>query len=70
MVKNRKPPAPMSLTIDFTGDRRVMEKLILEVQAAARRAGMEGPTIDVIRKPSPARKARKRPSVRKPRART
>jgi len=70
IVKNAKAPAAMRLKIGLNGDRRLTEKVILEVQAAARRVGLEVANIEVIRKPSSSRKARKRASGRKPRART
>lgn len=60
----------MRLKIDLNGDRRLTEKVILEVQATARRLGLEIANVEVIRKPPTTRKARKPASRRKPRART
>ena len=70
IVKNAKSAAPVRLKIGLKGDRRLTEKVILEVQAAARRVGLEVADIEVMRKPSSTRKARKPASGRKPRART
>ncbi len=69
-MKNAKATAGMRLKIGLNGDRRLTEKVILEVQAAARRLGVEVANIEVIPKPSSGRKARKRVSGRKLRART
>jgi hypothetical protein len=55
----------------LNGDRRLTEKVIREVQATARRLGLEIANIEVLSKPPSIRKARKKPaSSRKPRART
>jgi hypothetical protein len=57
------------LKIALKGDRRVTEKVILEVKAAARRLGLEIENVEVASKPSIGRKARKPVSGRKPKAR-
>jgi hypothetical protein len=59
----------MRLKIDLNGDRRLTEQLILEVQAEARRLGLDPPDVEITRKPATSRKARKPASRRKPRAR-
>ena len=59
----------MYLKIALKGDRRVTEKVILEVKAAAHRLGLEIENVEVTSKPSTGRKARKLASVRKPKAR-
>ena len=59
----------MRLRISLNGDRRLTEKVILEVKAAARRLGLEIANVEVVSKPSTRRKARKPASGRKPRAR-
>jgi hypothetical protein len=68
-AKDAEAHEAMHLQIGLRGDRRLTEKVILEVQAAARRVGLEVATIEVIRKPASGRKARKRSSGRKLRAR-
>jgi len=60
----------MRLKIDLNGDRRLTEKVILEVQELARRLGLPMPNVEVISKPPTTRKPRKSASRRKPRART
>jgi hypothetical protein len=59
----------MRLKIDLNGDRRLTEKVILEVQETARRLGLEIANVEVVSKPPTTRKARKPASRRKPRAR-
>lgn len=59
----------MRLKIGLKGDQRLTEKVILEVKAAARRLGLEIENVEVIRKPSTSRKARKPASGQKRRAR-
>ena len=63
----------MRLKIGLNGDRRLTEKVILEVKAAARRLGLEIANVEVVRKvarkPPTTRKARKPASRRKRRAR-
>lgn len=60
----------MRLKIDLNGDRRLTEEIILEVQAAAGRLGLEIANVEVTPKPSTSRKARKPASRRKPQPRT
>ena len=57
----------MRLKIDLNGDRRLTEKVILEVQAAARRLGLEIANVEVMRGSPTSRKPRKTASHRKPR---
>jgi hypothetical protein len=59
----------MRLKLGLNGDRRLTEKVILEVKAAARRLGLEIANVEVVSKPSTGRKARKPASRRKSRAR-
>jgi hypothetical protein len=60
----------MRLKIDLNGDRRLTEKIIVEVQAEARRLGIDIANVEVIREPATRRKAGKAASRRKARART
>ena len=57
------------MKIDLVGDRRLTEKVILEVQAIASRLGLEIAKVDVSGGVSSARKVRKPTSRRKPRTR-
>jgi hypothetical protein len=59
----------MRMKIDLNGDRRMTEKVILEVKAAARRLGLEIADVEVISKPAVTRKPRKPASRRKARTR-
>jgi hypothetical protein len=54
----KKSRAPMQLTFALTGDQRLTENLILEVRAAARRCGLEIPSIEVMRQPRVGPKAK------------
>ena len=55
----------MKTKIELHGDRRVAENVILEVEAAARRLGLEIENVEVVSRPSGRRKARKLASVPK-----
>jgi hypothetical protein len=49
----------MQLSVALTGDQRLAENVILEVQAMARRHGLEVPTIRVVRRSSVGPKVKK-----------
>jgi hypothetical protein len=68
-VKNAGGRAAMRMKVSLNGDRRLTEKVILEVKAAARRLGLEIANVEVVRMPRATRKARKPKSRRKARAR-
>jgi hypothetical protein len=59
-----KAGAAMRLKIDLNGDRRLTEKVILEVKAAARRFGFDIADVEVLRQGSTSRKAGKAASRR------
>ena len=59
----------MKLKLDLNGDRRLVENVILEVKAQARRLGLEIAEIEFVREAKTGRKARKPTSRQKPRAR-
>jgi hypothetical protein len=40
---------PLQLRVALTGDQRLAENIIIEVLAAARRCGLEAPSVQVIR---------------------
>jgi len=65
----RQGPTAMRLKIDLNGDRRLTEKVILEVQETARRLGLEIANVEVISKSPTNRKPRKPASRRKVRTR-
>jgi hypothetical protein len=46
-----KSSEPLQLQIALTGDQALTENMIMEVLAAARRAGLEPPKVEVFRKP-------------------
>jgi hypothetical protein len=64
--KSLDTPA-MRLKIGLNGDRRLTEKVIVEIQAAARSLGVEIASVQVVRDPVARRKARKSVSRRKAR---
>jgi hypothetical protein len=68
-VTKRKAALPVQLKIGLNGNRRLAENVILEVQAAARRVGVEIANVEVFTEHPIALKARKPASRRKPRAR-
>jgi hypothetical protein len=43
--------APLQLRVVVNGDQRLAENVIIEVLAAARRCGLEPPSVRVVRKP-------------------
>jgi hypothetical protein len=57
---------PLQLRVALTGDQRLAENVIVEVLAAARRCGLDPPSVQVIRQPrvgpkeklTPGRKSR------------
>jgi hypothetical protein len=49
--EKKKPVAPLQLSVALTGDPRLAENLIVEVLAAARRCGLEPPSVRVVRQP-------------------
>jgi hypothetical protein len=59
----------MKTKIELHGDRRLTENVILEIQAAARRLGLEIENIELVRPPAGGRKARKPASSTKPASR-
>lgn len=62
----------MRVKIGVNGDRRITEKVILEIKAVARRLGLEIANVEVVSKSLSGRKAPKPKPVsrRKSRART
>ena len=56
----------MRLRIALKGDRRLTEKVILEVKAVARQLGMELENVEVVQKAPNGAKVRKASSARKP----
>ena len=65
-MKKSEPSRAVKWKIDLNGDRRLAENVILEVQAAARRLGLEIANVEVVSQSAPAGKARKPASRRKP----
>jgi hypothetical protein len=47
----KKSVAPLQLRVALTGDQRLAENVIIEVLAAARRCGLDPPSVEVIRQP-------------------
>lgn len=47
----KKSVVPLQLRVALTGDQRLAENVIIEVLAAARRCGLEAPSVQVIRQP-------------------
>jgi hypothetical protein len=47
--KSVAPVEPLQLRVALTGDQRLAENIIIEVLAAARRCGLEAPSVQVIR---------------------
>jgi hypothetical protein len=47
----KKPVVPLQLRVALTGDQRLAENVIIEVLAAARRCGLDPPSVEVIRQP-------------------
>jgi hypothetical protein len=51
-INRKKLGASMQLKVTLKGDRRMAESVILEVCAAARRCGLEIPSIQIERRPA------------------
>jgi hypothetical protein len=51
-MDRKKLGPPMQLKVIIKGDRRMAESVILEVRAAARRCGLEIPSIQIERRPA------------------
>jgi hypothetical protein len=58
----KKPAGPLQLRIGLTGDQRLTENVIIEVLAAARRCGLDPPSVQVIRQPRVGPKQKLTPS--------
>jgi hypothetical protein len=63
---SKKSVAPLQLRVALTGDQRLAENVIIEVLAAARRCGLDPPSVEVIRQPRVGPKEKLMPG-RKPR---
>jgi hypothetical protein len=46
-----KSTEPLELRVELAGDKRLAENVIIEVLAAARRCGLDPPSVQVIRQP-------------------
>jgi hypothetical protein len=47
-MNRKKSGPPMEFRVAVTGDRRMVENLILEVRAIAERCGLQIPNVEVI----------------------
>jgi hypothetical protein len=65
-----KSSEPLQLQIALTGDQALTENVIMEVLAAARRAGLAPPKVEVFRKPKvgPKQSLSKRSPPKRPAA--